>query len=302
LEEHIAEDKSPKTAWGHTLQIRPRLGERWLSLSPLWAVLAGALSASATWVYSDLLRVLTVVILVEASYEAITAAVGWQRGVQEAADEAGGWRDWLPWLPYSSSGSPSGWLARLWGRLLGAWRANRWTGKDGVLAQMGVNLLIAGVLSAYLGWPAVWAMIAIVALGMIHHLLGPAQATVGRWALAIGAIFVPWILAGALFGVLSEMAIVVGLLYTIARGALIDRGRLVDDRASLIVAGASQLIVAGILVAVKQPLAAGVLIVLLAAQVLLQVGPRRVDVARRLARVQPLVVLGMLLAGWALRA
>ena len=75
---------------------------------------------------------------------------------------------------------------------------------------------------------------------------------------------------------------------------------MVQNRTAWLVAGACQLVVGGILVALKQPVAVGILIVLVAAQALLVAAPRQVDIQRRLARVQPLVVLGLLLAGWAL--
>ena len=300
VEEHIAVDESPKATWGQTLLFRPRLGGRWWSLSPMWAAFAGALSSSTVWTYADLLHVLTVVILAEAVYQAIIAAIGWKREIPAPAQEHGELREWFPWLPYSAPGTPSGRLARTWANLQSAWRANRWTGQDGVLAQMAVNLLVAGVLSAYLGWPAVWALIAAVALGIIHHLLGPAQARVGRWVLAVAAIFLPWILAGALLGVMSRASIVVALLFAVGRGALLDRGRLVGDLWAWILADGCQLIIVGILIVLKQPVAAGVMVVFVAAQVLLQAGPRSAPLSRRLARVQPLVVLSMLLAGWAL--
>lgn len=266
----------------------------------MWAAIAGALSVGITPTAGDLLRLLTLLLLVEASHEAIMAAIGWQRVSPADPDEADG--DWFPWLPYSAPGSPSGRLARAWRRMLGAWRANRWTGADGVFAQISVNLLLAGVLSAYLGWPALWATLAVVALGAIHHLLGPAQKVAGRWVLAVAAVFVPWALAGALFGAMSYAALAVGGLFTLARGALIGGGQLKGDPGSLILADACQLAVAGILLVLKQPVAAGVIGILLTAQLLLQLAARQTPLERRLARAQPLVVLALLLAGWVLHA
>jgi hypothetical protein len=267
----------------------------------MWATVAGALSSSSVWTYRDLLHVLTVAVLAEAAYGAIIAAIGWQRERPAPAQKGGGLRDWFPWLPYSTPGSPSGWLARAFASLAEAWRANRWTGPDGVLAQMAVSLLIAGVLSAYLGWTALWALVAIVALGLIHHLLGPAQARSGRWVLAVAAIFVPWVLAGSLLGSMSQTSIVAALLFTLGRGALLERGRLTPARWASILATVCQLMVVGMLIVQKEPVAAGVLVVLVAAQVLLQLGPRSAPLSCRLARVQPLATLAMLLAGWALR-
>jgi hypothetical protein len=131
-------------------------------------------------------------------------------------------------------------------------------------------------------------------------LLGQKLGFAGRWVQAVGGAFVPWILAAALFGEAPIASIVSAGLVTMVRGALVDRGRLSTSRSALVWADLCQLVAVGVLIAVKQPLPAAALGIVLAAQVLLQIGPREVAAERRLARVQVLATVGAVLVGWTL--
>jgi hypothetical protein len=293
-------DLPGRAAWGQTLRVRPSLGVHWAGMAPAWAATAGALSSGFMWSASNILTLLTVTILVEALYETLGGALLWTRlsGPPSLVEDET--TAWFTWLPYSAPGSPSGRLASAWARWRNRWRASYLTGPDGAFARMGVTGLLAGVLSAYLGLQAVFASVAIVLLALVRYFLGPRREAIERWIDAVTTTFIPWILAGSIFGEMSPAAIGTAVCYAVVRGALIDRGRLVTATWALLISDICQCLVAAILIVLKQPMLATILIIGLSAQSLLQLRPQTVQPVHRMARVQLLVVGGMLLAGWAL--
>ncbi len=266
---------APLSWWGQVLRLRVRPTSQLLVLAPAWAALAGALAAGSHWDWANLLRLLTGLALVEMLYEAVC-------GLAEPAAAAPLAR--LAWLPYSQPDSPSGRLAQWWSR--------RVAGRAGGIAA---TLLIAGILAAWVGLPAAWAVLAYLALGGLRLGLGRLWAGLGRWVEAIGGILLPWLLAGALFGGVSGVSILAALAYTAARGALLQGGRLVTRRWAFALADLCQVGVLAALVILKRPLVAAILAVLIAAQVFAGAVSRREGEAAGPARLQLLITAGMLL-------
>jgi hypothetical protein len=264
------------SAWGQALRLRLRPTPQIITLAPAWAVLAGALAAGIAWNGANLLRLLTVIVLVEGLYEAFFGPAEPPTGATPPQR--------LQWLPYSRPDSPSGRLARWWGRVA--------AGRAG---DMAVTILVAGILAIWIGLPAVWATLAFLGLGGLRLGLGRLWAGLGRWVEAAAGALLPWLLAGALFGGVGGASLLGALAYAAARGALLDGGRLARSRWAFILADACQLGVLATLIVLKRPLAAAILAAPLAAQLFVQASSRRSADAAGLARVQLLITAGMLL-------
>ena len=101
---------------------------------------------------------------------------------------------------------------------------------------------------------------------------------------------------GAGVGSIFRAPLAGALLYTVTRGALIDRGRLSKAPWALALAGLCQLVVLVALIALKRPIAAALFAVGLGAQLFIYALSRREADEAGAARLQLLVVAGMLLA------
>ena len=183
--------------WGQIIHLRPSLGRQVFALTPAWAAIAGALAGSNAWDAAGLLRLLTVILLVELVHAAFFGP---------AEDAAGVTHDRIAWLPYSQPDSPSGRLARWWGQTAA-----------GRVGGCLTAVILAGVLALWVGLPAIWALLALLALGGLRLCLGRLWAGLGRWIGAVAGVLIPWLLAGALFGGLSAGSLLCALLYTAAR-------------------------------------------------------------------------------------
>lgn len=196
------------------------------------------------------------------------------------------------WLPYGLPDAPAGRLARRWQSTVTFWRANRWLWLTGRLALA----VLAGFLLLWLGWPALWAGMALLALGRLRVGAVIARAGLGRWAAAVSAVLVPWLLAATLFGRIGPASLVCAALYTLAHAALAG-----DERPGAawpaLLAGGSQLAVLGLLIVLQRPVAGAAFAVGLAAQLSVQARSRA---GAGVARLAPLAAAGMLLAAWTL--
>jgi len=249
-----------------------------LGLAPAWAALAGALSVATPWDGASLLRLAAVMLLVES-----LANLAKVRNLRKVG---------RVWLPYGLPDAPAGRLARVWQRTAAIWRASRWMWLAGRLA----SFVLAGLLLVWLGWPALWTGVALLALGRLR--VGPiaARAGIGRWAAAVSAVLVPWLLAATLFGGIGPASLVCAALYTLAYAVLARDGRPAAAWPPLL-AGVSQLAVLALLIVLQRPIAGAAFALGLAAQLSIQA---RAGAAAGLARLEPLAAAGMLLAGWTL--
>jgi hypothetical protein len=210
-------------------------------------------------------------------------------------------------LPYTSADANAGRLARTWGQLRSWWtelgRPVLGPTVSGLVVLLPLALVIAGVLGAR---PLLATLVAITLLQFVFAWTGgSAQPVPGPQALF--EIALPWLAAHALFDLPSLPSVLLGLAYGVSyAGGL----RLVQGWPGLVRWNLGQVIAVVVLVAVRQPLAAGIAGLLFFGQLIVQPGlfdaeteetdPVAASSFLRFAQLWLMVV--MLVAAWGVRA
>jgi hypothetical protein len=233
------------------------------------------------------------------------AATDWATQLQQ-------WKRWyrgqpVRFLPYTSSNGSAGRLAHTLGNLRCWWKEASGPILGPTLAAVGLLLPLAVIISGLLGTrPLVVTLAAIALLQFIFTWTnGDARAVPGPQA--VFDIALPWIAGQVLFGPLTLPSTILALAFTLSYfGGL----RLSQTGDGLGRWNLGQVVVIAVLVASRQPLAAGIVGLLLFGQAAFQPGLFDAeteeidpDKAVRFVRfAQYWLMAGMLAAAWGIRS
>ena len=263
-----------------------------------WAVLCGALSSNQIgWSIESLLALATAFLLVILAWAGLwNLATGSDRGrfLRESMAPS---RTELPVLPYTRPNSPGGRLGRRLSGLVGWWRKTFWPAAGSIFVGCLVVILLAIVLSLLLPPSLRWlnvAVAALVALGAAQRRRGHSPLA-GQSLLFIGIAWMVGYLAVAPF---QWPSVALACLFSLAVWGLLQVAQ--GSLAGVWLLHGAQLVVAGLLLGLRQPLAAGGLVSLALGQILshqtLRFGEPPGKVARR---TWPWLLVAMLVAAWA---
>lgn len=271
----------------------------WLSLGPGWALLAGALSSGAVPLkLSGLMQVLTLWLLVDPILGALWELVGVQ----------GLWRSLVPgqlpppprcgfYLPYAQSRSVAGRLVIQVRRYGVWWREQFWPEQGSQLMAFFLGTALALMISLAFGQTIFW--LTLLALSLIA-IAGPAQADLsaaeGGRLQSVVQLLLPWVMGASLWSALTPLSLALAVCYWVTYlGGLRMLGG--HHRAEILfVFGQVAAII--LLLALRQLPGAAGLTVLLATQQIIKA--KFNQPAEFLPKLQPYLVLSLLVAGWAL--
>jgi len=280
------------------------------TLGPGWAAIGGVLS-SDHFAFSPeaFLKLLLVWLLTDLALGTV-----WDLGVGESPGQrtSGLWRQLryprlpevappLPLLPYTQPNSPGRRLADRLGRWRLWWQTRFWpeSGREftTLIAALGLALLLGIALGRdVLGW-----VLLVVALSWLVALLPsrrgqPSLAPNGAATIhGLAQFGIPWLIGAAAFQGLSWTVAVLGLCFSIAYVGLIRQATRPAHPFRLI--GAGQATAALWLAALRHPLAAGAVAILLIPQWGLWVWAGGLSAFDRYSRsIQPFVLLSLLVA------
>jgi len=270
----------------------------------LWAAVCGAVIA-VRWPPqgADLITLLFVVILVTLGWGTVwqlATTTDWfgvfadSRRTSQAGSRRG--------LPYTQPGSPAGRVGRWLGSLSGWWREAFWprlgSPATGLLVAAALIGASAVILPGRLA-PLVAAFAALVALAVVRQRRG--KGSPGGEALA--RVGLGWLAGHLAFGEMQWPSLALALCFALgAWGALRMGSGQAADRSGLWLLDGGQVLGLAVLIAAKQPLAAGGLGLALFGQVALQMplvqGGDRRGMARR---TWPWLMAAMAVAAVAIR-
>jgi hypothetical protein len=274
----------------------------------MWTALCGALaSGGVTLLAAPLLRLALLALLVDVVWGGLWSAL-------MATDWATSLRCWRNWrrgtpvrlLPYTSPDGPAGRLARSLGHLRSWWAESAGPTLGPTLAGLALLLPLALVVAGVLGVrPLLVTLLAITLLQFIFAWTGGDERPVPG-PQALYEITLPWLAGHVLFAPPALPSIALALAYALSyAGGL----RLAQTWPGLARWNLGQIAAAVVLVAVRQPTAAGVVGLLFMGQAMLQPGlfdeeADQVDptaAARFLRWAQPWLMGAMLVAAWGVR-
>jgi hypothetical protein len=244
-----------------------------LWLGPIWALVCGIIASGGwKWTGAAALQVVLLFFLVDVAWASLwTAAVetDWATPAREwgKSDGTPAFR-----LPYTQPNTPGDRIQRWLAHTLTWWREHIRPSISTRASTVVLCILLGAALSAVLGWPAVAlsaAALALVQAGVIASRGTGKPSLVFKSTLEIG---LPWIVAHAIFARLTVPTAVLAAAATAAYGtglALIEGGR----RATLW--NLAQFSAAGLLVLMRQPVAALAIFFLVLPQLLLEPMLRR---------------------------
>ena len=258
--EQSAEGGAPKPAPRRSavvpgLQIQPF----WVLVAG-WSVLCGALAShSAPWHGEALLAFATAFLLVTVAWSGLwSMATGsdWASLLQGERDRA---PVHLPSLPYTRPGSPAGRMGRRMIRLVGWWRETFWPTAGSSAVMIFLSVALAVLLSILLPSRVRWlnlALVAPMALGMIQRRRSRAPLA----AQALLFVGLPWLAGYFPFSVFRWHALLLSLFFSLSVWGVVRVARGMVGGSWLLHGG--QLSVAVMLVILRQPLAAGGIVLL----------------------------------------
>jgi hypothetical protein len=285
---------------GRWIGLQGRLARPFWGVMGLWACLGGALASNRLrWDGDSLLLLALALLLADLAWGSLwDLAVGtdWFHPMAE------GWPPArlasLPALPYTQPNSPGGRLFHGLNRLVGWWREGFWPAAGpallGVLAATGLTIVLALLLPARLRYLYA-ALVALLGLGLIWKRRGRATLAGG----ALVQVGLCWLAGHMVFVEVSVPSLVLALAFSLAvwGGLRVAQGR----TGGLWLLNGGQGVAVALLAALKQPLAAGALGLLLFGQVafqpLLRLGG---DPARVFRRTWPWLMAAMLVAALSL--
>jgi hypothetical protein len=220
------------------------------------------------WEGGDLLALIMVVLLAELGWGNLwhlAAGTDWFRPLAE---------DWfqarpasLPSLPYTQPRSPAGWLWRDLNRGVGWWRESFWPQAGPAVVGLAASAILTLVLSVLLPGrlrPLNAAMVALVGLGVALRRRGR-NPLLGRASVQVG---LSWLAGHAALAEIQAPSLVLALAYVMASWGLLRIGE--GRRGGSWLLNGGQVAGVALLAALKQPLAAGAVGMLLFGQVVMQ--------------------------------
>jgi hypothetical protein len=262
-------------------------------------MLAGVLSASAIPLkLAGLMQLLSLWLLVDPILGALWESVGVQ----------GLWRNMIPgqlplpprhgfYLPYAQSGSIAGWLV-VWIRRYGRWWQEHFWPEQGsrfvaVFLGAGLALLLSLAFGLTLFWLTLLALGLIALAGQTQTDLSAAED--GRLQ-SIVQLLLPWVMGASLWSTLTPLSLALAVCYWVTYlGGLRMLGG--HHRAELLfILGQAAAII--LLLALRLLPGAAVLTVLFVTQQIIRTKFNRP--AEFLPKLQPYLVLSLLVAGWSL--
>ena len=299
---------------GRLFGLQGRLARPFWGVMGVWATACGAVASNQFhWAASDLLTLALVLILVDLAWGSLwdlVVGIDWRRlwagRRRPAQPELFAARPAkLVGLPYTQPGSPGGRIFGGLSRFACRWREDFWPEAGpavlGSLAAVAVAVVVSLLLPERLRVLNV-ALVALAGLGLIQRLQGRAPLAVQ----ALVLVGLSWLAGHATFAQVSRPSLILVTAFTLATwGALRAAGG--PRRGSWLLNGGQMLAVA-IVAAMKQPLAAGLMGLLVFGQIALQPalslgeGPalkREQDLVRILRRSWPWLLATMIVAAWA---
>ncbi len=270
-------------------------------LEPAWAVACGVIaSAGFGGQGEDWLKAALLALLVDVGWVGVWTALGsanWAAALIR-------WRDWqmgepAAALPYTLSGSPGDRAARWLGQLRAWCYCLVWPAYGPVLVAAAVALVVAVALAAALGGDLVLltgATLAVVQLGVAWE---GGRGTVSPAWEGLVVVMLPWLAGHVAFAeTLSLASAGLAFAFALTRGAAHQADQ-AGERALMLTA---QMLVGGLLVLLRQPLAAGGVLFLLLPQLALLPWLRRGQAVSWYVRhSRPWLMTAMLVAAWAIQ-
>lgn len=285
---------------GQVAAVHSRLARPFWGGMGLWAAGCGALASNALhWVGQDLLTLVLVLVLVDLAWGSVWVLVDgidWRRllvaGVPKVSVK------WGPTLPYLQPDSPAESLFRRLGRFSAWWRQVLWPSSGPSLLGLVSAGVLAGVLTLLL--PRQIAPLNAVLVGIVG--LGVAQ----RWrgglplvAQSFAMVGLSWLAGHAAFAAPAGHSIMLAVCYSLATwgGQRLAAGQ--SGALWLLNGGQAAAIV--VLVVLRQPLAAGLVGLLLFGQIALHPSLcRQAAPAQVVRRTWPWLFVSMLGAALAI--
>jgi len=280
---------------GGLIRLQARLTSPTAWLGPAWATLCGVVASGRfSWQGEDWLRLALLILLVDGGWGTLWAALG-------STDWAKPLRRWHNWrfgdpattLPYTLPDTPGDRASRWLGQLR-AWRRDVfWPACGPAVSAIVIALPVTGILAALLGPELLLLSLAALAVMQLGLAWKGFDAAV--------AVALPWLAGHVAFGstettpVLASIGL--ALAFALAWGAAWRAGSRWGGALGI----AAQLLAAAFLVALRHPLAAGGLVLLVAPQLALLPWLRRGQATSWYVRhTRPWLMAAMLIAAWVL--
>lgn len=278
-------------------------------LGPIWAALCGGLATGGVTASADpLLRLALSALLVDVVWGGLWSAL-------MATDWATPLRRWQSWrhgtpvrlLPYTSPDGPAGRLGRYLGQLRSWWTESARPTLGPTLAGLALLLPLALVMAGVLGVRPLLVTLAAITLLQFTFAWSGGDTRPVPGPQALFEIALPWLAGHVLFDLPTWPALVLALAYALSyAGGL----RLAQGWTGLARWNVGQVSAIVVLVALRQPTAAGIAGLLFMGQAILQPGLFNAetdqvdpaDAARFLRWAQPWLMAAMLVAAWGVRA
>jgi len=280
-----------RPASGGLIRLQARLTNPIVWLGPTWAAVCGVVASGGFgWQGGDFLRLALLILLADGGWGTLWAAIG-------ATDWATPLRRWRNWRfgepvsapPYTLPNSPGDRASRWLGQLR-AWRRDvLWPTCGPAIAAIAVALPVTAVLGALLGPDLL--LLSLAALAVMQLSLA------WEGCSAVVALMLPWLAGHVAFGPPTLASAGLALVFTLAWGA----NQQATSSWVRTLGIAAQFLALAFLLALRQPLAAVTLALLLAPQLALLPWLRRGQPAPWYTRhARPWLMAAMLVAAWAL--
>lgn len=285
---------------GRLIGIQGRLARPFWGVMGIWAVLCGVLASNRfRWDSNDLLTLALLLFLTDLAWGSLwDLAVGtnWFRLLSERSSPAPGVK--LVALPYTRPGSPGGRLFLAMSRLSGWWRTDFWPTAGPVVLGSVTAAILALVLNLVLPdrihlLNLVFAVVLslVIALGWWGHGLLVGQALV--------LVALSWLAGNMAFAELSQPSAILALCFAVAAWGTLQI-RTCRTLGPWLQASAQAAALA-LLVVLGQPLAAGIVGLLLFGQIALQISFRAgADHDLLMRRTWPWLMAAMMVAAVAI--
>ena len=297
--EQDARTLSSRPSSGGVIRLRARLTDLNIWLGPTWASLCGVVaSGSFGGQGEDWTRLALLVLLVDGGWGTLWAALGntdWATPVRR-------WRTWRSGgrsstLPYTLPGTLADRGSRWLGHVRVWWRDELWPRCGRAVSAIAVALPVTVLLSGLLGLELLllsMAAFAVMQLGLTWE--GGGGSVTPEWDASI-AVALPWLAGHLAFGPPTLSSALLALFFALAYAAP-WRSRSLGGRVLLVGAHLSASV---LLIGRQQPLAGGVVLLLLTPQLALLPWLRRGQPEVWCARYsRPWLLAAMLIAAWAL--
>jgi hypothetical protein len=284
---------------GGLIRLQARLTDLTTWLSPAWAALCGVVASDGFgWQGADWMRLALLFLLADGGWGTLWAAIG-------GTDWATPLRRWRHWQfgeriakpPYTLPESPGDRVFRWFGQFRAWWRHLFWLDCGPALMTIAIALPVMVVLAVLLGPELILisvGAVAVMQLGLAWR--GGSGRPAPGWD-AIIAVTLPWLAGHLAFGSLTPSSSILALAFGLAWGAA---WRIESSQGRMLAAG-GQLLAVALLVALKRPLFACGLALLLVPQLALLPWIKRGQPAGWYVRhTRPWLMAAMLLAAWAL--